>query len=239
MSATQFTVQVRDPEGKDLGPVLVDAARIDERVRPQLLKDAVVKYQAAKRVGTHDTKTRAEICASNKKPWRQKGTGRARAGTRRSPLWRGGGIIFGPHPRDYTLGLPKGKRRLALRSALYSKFRDGEVVVVDGLKVEAPRTKQVAKALRSLGIAGRCLIGTESIDRNLVLSVRNLPGVRVLPVKDFNALEVLMARTVLLTREALASLVKGGAAAREPVPGAGSSEGPGGSAEASGEEVKG
>src|SRR5262245_47744885 len=136
-------------------------------------------YQANRRVGTHETKTRGQVAGSTKKPWRQKGTGRARAGTRKSPLWRGGGIIFGPHPRDYSYAIPKAKRRLALRSALYSKFRDGEVVVVEGLKTEKPSTRYLAKLLKSLGVTGRCLIGLEALDHNLTLSARNLPGVRL------------------------------------------------------------
>lgn len=200
-----FEVPVRDAEGKELERVRIDSSRIDIRVRPRLLKEAVLMYQANKRVGTHDTKIRGEVAGSNKKPWRQKGTGRARAGTRKSPLWRGGGIIFGPHPRDYSYALPKKMLARALRSALFAKFRDGEVMVVDGLKVEKPRTRTVAALLKSLGIEGSCLIGTAgpSPDRNLVLSVRNLPKVKIAPVGEFNALDVLKAKMILLTREAL------------------------------------
>jgi len=203
MSTAQFAIAIRDASGKEIDQIQVDGSRLDERVRPRLLKEAVVMYQANRRVGTHETKTRSHVSGSNKKPWRQKGTGRARAGTRKSPLWRGGGIIFGPHPRDYSLAMSKKKRRLALRSALFSRFRDGEVVVVDGLRVEKPQTKFVAGVLKSLGVSGRCLIGTKDLDRNLVLSSRNIPGVRVSQVKDFNALDVLVAKTLVLTREAL------------------------------------
>ena len=209
MSTAQFTVPVRDAEGKEIDQLEVDGSRIDQRVRPRLIKEAVVMYLANRRVGTHETKTRSWVSGSNKKPWRQKGTGRARAGTRKSPLWRGGGIIFGPHPRDYSFSIPKAKRRLALRSALFSKFRDGEVVVVDSLKVEKPRTGYLAKVLRSLGVTGRCLIGLGGLDHNLVLSARNLPGVCIAPVAEFNALEVLNAKTLVLTREALDALLRG------------------------------
>src|SRR6185503_20046416 len=156
-TAQQFTVPVRDAEGKEIEKLEVDGSKIDQRLRPRLLKEAVVMYQANRRVGTHETKTSGHVAGSTKKPWRQKGTGRARAGTRKSPLWRGGGIIFGPHPRDYSWSMPKSKRRLALRSALYSKFRDGEVVVVDGLKVEKPSTRYLAKLLKAVGAGGRCL----------------------------------------------------------------------------------
>jgi large subunit ribosomal protein L4 len=205
----EFDLPVRNAEGKEVDRVVVDAARLDKRVRPRLLKEAIVMYQANKRVGTHETKTRSDVWRSNKKPWRQKGTGRARAGTARSPLWRGGGIIFGPHPRDYSFAIPKQKRWLALRSALYSKFRDGEVMVVDELKVEAPRTRYVAGVLRSLGVNGRCLIGTAAMDKNLVLSTRNIPRVLIAPVDQFNALDVMAARTLLLTREALELVLAG------------------------------
>ncbi len=203
----QFEVPVRSADGKEIEKVRVDSGRLDIRVRPRLLKEAVLMYQANKRVGTHETKTRSFVAASNKKPWRQKGTGRARAGTRRSPIWRGGGIIFGPHPRDYSYSLPKKMRGRAVRSALFAKFRDGQVIVVDGLKAEAPKTKVVADALKALGVSGRCLLGTASLDKNLVLSARNIPGVHVLPVADFNALEILTAKTIVLTRDAFAQVL--------------------------------
>jgi large subunit ribosomal protein L4 len=212
-SPQEFEVPLRNAEGKEIERLRLDVSRIDQRVRPRLLKEAVVMYQANRRVGTHQTKTRGQVAGSNKKPWRQKGTGRARAGTRKSPLWRGGGIIFGPHPRDYSFAIPKQKRRLALRSALYSKFRDGEVVVLDDLKVEKPQTKYLAGVLRLLGVTGRCLIGTAKRDPALVLSARNIPGVLIAPVADFNALDVLIAKTLLLTREALESLMAAAGAA--------------------------
>ena len=214
-SAGPYDLPVMDVQGKEVGRIQVDAGQIDLRVRTRLLKEAVLMYQANKRVGTHETKTRSMIAASNKKPWRQKGTGRARAGTRRSPLWRGGGIIFGPHPRDYSYALPVKMRQLAIRSAIFAKLRDGEVMVVDGLQAEAPRTKVLAGVLKALGITRRCLIGTESLDRNLVLSARNIPGVLIAPIREFNALDVLASKTVLLTRGAMDVLLKAGAAKGE------------------------
>ena len=212
MSTAQFSIPVKNAEGKEVDTVSVDAARLDVRVRPALLKEAVVMHLANKRVGTHSTKTRSDVWASNKKPWRQKGTGRARAGTRRSPLWRGGGIVFGPHPRDYSYAIPRAQRRLALRSAFFSKVRDGQVVVLDALSVGGlvdarPKTKAIAQLLKSLGSPARCLIGTETMERNLVLSARNIPGVLVSPVTEFNTLDVLNARLVLLTRGGLERLL--------------------------------
>ncbi len=208
-AGTSFEVPVRNAEGNEVGRVQIDSSRIDQRVRPRLLKEAVLMYQATKRVGTHETKTRGQVVGSTIKPWRQKGTGRARAGTRKSPIWRGGGIVFGPHRRDYSIALPKKMRSRAVRSALLGKLKDGELVVVEGLKTEAPKTRFIAGVLKALGIQGRCLIGTAGMDRNLVLSARNLPGVRIAPVAEFNTLDILTSKTVLLTREALDEVLSG------------------------------
>ena len=199
-------VPLKGTNGEDKGHLTLSLSVLDTRVRYGLLKEAAVMYEARKRVGTHSTKRRGEVAGSNRKPWRQKGTGRARAGSRKSPLWRGGGIIFGPHPRDYSYSLNRKQLRLAVRSALRSKFQDGEVLVLDGLKLEGPKTKPLAKALLAAGVEGACLIGTSGHDKTLVLSARNIPGVIVSPVSEFNALDVLRARRVVLTREAFDSL---------------------------------
>ena len=173
-------------------------------------------YQANKRQGTHETKTRGRIRGSNKKPWRQKGTGRARSGSRKSPLWRGGGVIFGPHPRDHSYSINKKQRRLALRSALYAKFKSGEVKVVDRLEVSEPKTKQVVQLLKNLGIEGRVLIGAESVERNVLLAARNIARLKLIPLAEFNAFDVLHARTVLLTKDALSTLISEGAGDETP-----------------------
>lgn len=206
-AAETIQVPVKGVGGEDRGHVTVSVDRFDTRVRYPLLKEAAVMYLANKRVGTHATKTRGQIAGSNKKPWKQKGTGRARAGTRKSPLWRGGGTIFGPHPRDYSYAINRKQRRVALRSALFAKFRDGQVIVIDGLKADSPKTKPVAAALKALGVQGACLIGTSAQDKNLYLSARNIPGVLVSAVRDFNALDVLNARTVVLTRDGFDALL--------------------------------
>ena len=208
--ARTFQVPLKSAEGEDRGQLEMSSSSLDVRVRPRLIKAATVMYAARKRVGTHQTKTRGQVAGSTKKPWRQKGTGRARAGTRKSPLWRGGGTVFGPHPRDYSYAIPKKQRRIAIRSALLSKFEDGQVVVLDELRLEGPKTKPLARMLHAIGIRGSCLIGTGSPDKNLVLSARNIPGVSVSPVKEFNALDVINARTVVLTREAFESLQSNG-----------------------------
>jgi large subunit ribosomal protein L4 len=208
MSADEtLQVPLKGVGGEDKGTLPLSPSAIDIRVRHRLLKEAVLMYAANRRVGTHATKTRAYVAGSTKKPWKQKGTGRARAGTRKSPLWRGGGIVFGPHPRDYSYSIDRKQRRLAVRSALLSKFRDGQVLVVEGLRCDGPKTKTVREALRALGVSGSCLIGTPAMDRFLVMSARNLPGVLVSPVGEFNSLDVLKVRTVVLTREAFDLLV--------------------------------
>jgi large subunit ribosomal protein L4 len=167
-------------------------------------------YQANKRVGTNETKTRSQVAGSGKKPWRQKGTGHARAGTRKSPLWRGGGAVFGPHPRDYSFSINKKQRRLALRSALFSKFNSGEVQVIERLEFEKPATGKLAGVLASCGLEDqRVLIGTASDDRDLVLSARNLKKVKVSAVSDFNTLDVLQADCILLARDAFDLLESG------------------------------
>lgn len=214
-------VPVKGVAGEDRGEVSVPAWRLDERVRRRLLKEAVVMYSANRRVGTHETKIRSEVSGSTKKLYRQKGTGHARAGSRKSPLRRGGGVVFGPHMRDYSYSIHRKQRRLALRSALLSKFRDGQVLVVEGLGAAEPKTRAVRKALDALGVEGTCLIGTKDVDKNLVLSVRNLPGVIIAPVRDFNALDVLKVRKVVLTRDAFDALTAedpagGPAASRAP-----------------------
>ncbi len=208
-STATIQVPVRGVGGEDKGQLVVPADQLDTRVRYPLLKEAAVMYMANRRVGSHETKTRGQVAGSNKKPWKQKGTGRARAGSRKSPLWRGGGTIFGPHARDYSYAINRKQRRLALRSAMYSKFRDGQVIVLEGLHADAPRTKPIAAALKAIGVSGSCLLGTGTHDKNLYLSARNIPGVLVSRVLDFNALDVLKARTVVLTRNAFDVLCAG------------------------------
>ncbi|MBN1443261.1 MAG: 50S ribosomal protein L4 [Planctomycetes bacterium] len=197
-----FTVPRKSPSGETLSDLSISEESLDRRVRYKLLKDAVVMYAANRRRGTHDTKTRGDVTGSTRKLWRQKGTGRARAGSKKNPVWRGGGTIFGPHPRDYSYSINKKQKRLALSSALRSKFAEGRVLVLEGLDLDAPRTRAVAGVLKALGVEGRCLIGTAQVDRNLVLSTRNIPKVRAKVVSDLNAEDVLMADRLILTRDA-------------------------------------
>jgi large subunit ribosomal protein L4 len=204
-------VPVFDVAGKKLGAEKVDPQWFGGIVRRRLIHDATIIYQNNQRAGTHNVKERGDVAGSKKKPWKQKHTGRARVGTKRSPIWRHGGIVFGPHPRDYSAALPKQMKRAALDSALLSKFQDGEAALVDSLKLAKPQTSAVAGALEAMGIKESCLISIEQADaagRIVYLSARNLPRVHSLPVADLNALDVLRYKRLLLTKDAFTALVK-------------------------------
>ena len=199
-------VKVKLYSGGSVKSTEVDESLFGDRVLGRTLKDAVVMYEANARAGTAKTKTRGEVKGPNKKLWRQKHTGRARMGTRKSPLWRGGGIVFGPRPRDYSYQMPRKARQTALRNAVFTKFRDGEVAVVDGMPGDKPSTKQAMSILRALGIERSVLVVLEFPDRNVHLSLRNVPDVDVIPVSDLNTRRVLLRRHMVLTTGALECL---------------------------------
>jgi large subunit ribosomal protein L4 len=159
--------------------------------------------QASLRRGTHATKNRAAVRGGGKKPWRQKGTGRARHGSIRSPLWVGGGVVFGPQPRSYAYKLPKKVRRLAIKSALSSKVLDSQVVVLDELKMDQPKTKEMVQVLKNLGVDRKALIVADQLEENAVLSARNIPGVKLIPADGLNVLDVLYHDKLILTRGAV------------------------------------
>lgn len=194
-------------DGSEKGTQSFAAGPVSNYPNVALLKEAVRRIQGRQRQGTVKTKGRAEIKGSNKKPWRQKGTGRARSGSRKSPIWRGGGTIFGPTPRDYDYGLPKKQRKLAIRHALLSKLLDGQAAVVESLALNDAQTKSMATVLSKIGGRRSLLLGLpddmarEDV-RKVLLSCRNLPRVEILPVKDFNALSLLRCNRLLLTRAA-------------------------------------
>ncbi|NIK12933.1 50S ribosomal protein L4 [Alkalibacillus almallahensis] len=167
-----------------------------------VLHDAVVMQQANLRQGTHKVKGRSEVSGGGRKPWRQKGTGRARHGSIRSPQWVGGGTAFGPTPRSYSYKLPKKVRRLALLSALASKVKSDEIYVLDELNFEAPKTKEVVTLLSNLNIDGKALIVTANENENVALSANNLQGVEVLTVDDINVLDLMKHDALLITKEA-------------------------------------
>src|SRR5947209_555631 len=188
--------------------VRLPAALFDGTVNEHALHRAVVTYLANQRQGTHDTRTRSEVSGGNQKPWRQKGTGRARQGSIRAPHWRHGGIVFGPHPRDYRLGIPKKVRQLAKKSALNARARAGALVVVDPLAFEKPKTKTLVELLAKLGVADRkvlLLTAGQAHAHNVYLSGRNIPGVHVMRFADATAYEILCSDAVVVELPALAA----------------------------------
>lgn len=199
-------VEVKVLQGDSVKTAEFDASLFGSRILGRTLKDAIVMYEANARAGTQKAKTRSEVRGPNKKLWPQKHTGRARMGTPKSPLWRGGGVIFAPAPRDYSFKMPKKARRAALRSALFSKFRDGEVALADGWPTGKPSTKAAVAILGKLGMARSTTVVTERSDSNLWRSLRNVPLVDVCCVTDLNVHQVLLRRHMVLTPGALDAL---------------------------------
>lgn len=201
-------IPVHDRQGQVVETVNFDESVLGKFINFELLHRAVVTFEANQRVGTHSTKNRRSITGCSKKPYRQKGTGRARMGHRRRVGSRGGAVAHGPTPRDYGKVMPKKERRMATKSALLGKFRDGEVVVVNELNQAAPKTKEVAETLQKLNIEKGCLIVSKSRDENLWLSVRNISGADLSPLSDLNAYNILKRKQVLLTKEALDAIAE-------------------------------
>ena len=224
-----ITVPVHNKAGDQVGTVTVDPKDYGGKISKQLMHDVVVMYRANQRAGTHSTLRRGEVAGSTKKIFRQKGTGNARAGTKRTNKRRGGGTAKGPKPRDYSYSMPKKAVRAATRMAILSKFIDGEAVILDDLAIAAPKTKEVTALLKAIKVGTKAteagekpitladqtvLIGTEQLDQNVYKSARNLEGVKVLPVGEFNCYRVLRHKRLLLTKAAFEYL-KDPEAARE------------------------
>lgn len=167
-----------------------------------VLNEAVLMQRASLRAGTHKTKGRSEVRGGGRKPWRQKGTGRARHGSIRAPQWKGGGVVFGPTPRSYAYKLPKKVRRLAIKSALSSKVIDNEIIVLDALNVAAPKTKEMKAILDNLKVDRKALVVTAEFDDNVALSVRNLPNAKFVPAEGINVLDVLGYDKLIITKDA-------------------------------------
>jgi large subunit ribosomal protein L4 len=203
-----ITMPVYNMQGKEVEKINLNSNVFDGKVNTAAIYQAVVMYQANKRKGAASTKTRGEVRGGGRKPWRQKGTGRARAGTIRSPLWRGGGIIFGPHPRDYSYSIPKKIQRLALKSSLNSKLSDNDLLVIDEIKVDKPKTKEFTSLLASFKIADKSLVVLESLDSNIDRSSRNISIVTMKNFKDVNTYDVLKHKKLILTKKSLAGLVE-------------------------------
>ena len=201
-----MTVDVVNAQNEKVGSLDLRDEVFGGRIKTDLIHESVVRANAAERRGTHATKTRAMVSGSGKKPWRQKGTGRARVGEIRNPLWRKGGTVFGPQPRSYEYQLPRKVEKGALRAALAQKLRDGDVTVVDALGVGEIKTKAAAEMLRRLGVDGKTLLVDVKPEDKLALSVRNIEGVRLLPSNRISARDVMNTRRVVLTRAALEKL---------------------------------
>jgi large subunit ribosomal protein L4 len=195
-------LKVKDIEGKSQGELEVKFPLIEAGKGTQAVHDTVVAYQAAQRMGTAHTKTMGEVAGSGKKPWRQKGTGRARAGSFASPLWRGGGVVFGPKPRDFAKKVNSRTRQLALRKALTERLKAGDVVIISELKLGSPKTKDFIGVLSALELKGSALIVAQETDRNLTLASRNVPNVSVTTGDSLNTYDVLRPDKLVFTKDA-------------------------------------
>lgn len=189
--------------GQKVGDITLADSIFGVQPHPDLVHRAVLVYRAGVRQGTHDVKNRGEVRGGGRKPWRQKGTGRARQGSIRSPQWVGGGVVFGPTPRSYTLTMPKKMRRLALKSALSSKVSEGQTTVVDALTLTEIKTKAFVNILKALSVTGKALVVVPEVTLTLERSARNLPGVKVIPVERINVYDLLLHDHLILTEAAV------------------------------------
>ena len=197
---------VTDTQGKPQGELEVKFELIENGRGTQAVHDTVVAYRAAQRMGTACTKTVGEVSGSNKKPWTQKGTGRARAGSNQSPLWPGGGVVFGPRPRDYSKKVNGKTKQLALRKALSERLKAGDVQVLAALNLDSPKTKGFTAILAKLEVKGTTLVVDATIDKNVRLASRNVEGVEVTTADNLNTYQVLRSDKLLVTRSAFEKL---------------------------------
>jgi large subunit ribosomal protein L4 len=195
-------ISIKDIRGKSQGELEVKFALVEDGKGTQAVHDTVVAYRAAQRMGTACTKNVGEVAGSNKKPWRQKGTGRARAGSFQSPLWVGGGVVFGPKPRDFSKKVNSKTKQLALRKALSERLKAGDVVVVDDLKLGSPKTKDFVGVLSALDLKGTALIVSHEVDKNLSLASRNVENVTLATSDSLNTYDVLRSDKLVFTKGA-------------------------------------
>lgn len=197
-------IELKDKNNNKKGSISLPEELFGLSSRKDILHASVVNFLSNQRQGTHATKTKGLVSGGGRKPWKQKHTGRARSGSNRSPLWRGGGTIFGPLPRDYSYKLSKNFRKRAVGEALSAKLSDGEVTVIDDISVGAPKTREMAGILKNLGLEGRSvLIVLHDRDENIILSSRNIPGVRVRNASDINPYEIIRHDNVVITKDAV------------------------------------
>ena len=199
------TLDLFNKEGQKVGDVQIDENIFGVEINADAIHQVVVAQLANKRQGTQSAKTRAEVRGGGIKPWRQKGTGRARQGSIRSPQWIHGGIVFAPKPRDYRVSVPKKMRRVALKSALSSKVASNEMIVIDSLEFDAPKTKAMLEVLKAFE-AKKTLIVVEDSNENVYKSARNIPGVQVLPVNNLNVYDILKYEKFIVTKDAVSKI---------------------------------
>jgi large subunit ribosomal protein L4 len=199
---------VKDIQGKEQGEVEIKMALVENSSGTEAVHQTVVAYNAAQRMGTACTKNVGEVAGTNKKPWRQKGTGRARAGSFQSPLWRGGGVVFGPKPRDFSKKVNRTTRQLALRKALSERLKAGDVLIVDDLKLPSAKTRDFLGVLAALQVEGTALIVDHGADRNLQLASRNVSRVELATGESVNTYQVLRSGKLVFTRGALEQVEK-------------------------------
>lgn len=197
---------IKNTQGGNAGELNLGFEPVEAEKGSQAVHDVVVAYMAAQRSGTACTKTMGDVAGSGKKPWRQKGTGRARAGSFASPLWRGGGVVHGPKPRDYSKKVTKKTKQLALRKALTERINAGEITVIDDIKLDSPKTKSFMGVLNSLKVEGTTLLVTDTSNQNLILASRNVENVELANPTSLNTYQLLRCKNVLFTRAAMEAL---------------------------------
>ena len=200
------TVAVFDIANNKVGDIDLNESIFGVEMNAGLLHQAVLMQLAAQRLGTHATKTRSFVRGGGRKPWKQKGTGRARSGSTRSPLWVGGGTVFGPHPRKYAFSMPRKQRRLAIKCALSDKVKSGDFIVLDSLAFDAPKTKQVVKLLGDFGIDAKALFITADEAENVEKSARNIQGVKAINTNGLNVFDILNSDKLFITKDAIARI---------------------------------
>jgi len=201
-------VEVKDLTGAKVGTVELPAEIFEAPIKKDLMHQALVRQQANARLGTHETKGRGEVAGGGKKPFKQKGTGRARAGSSRSPLWRHGGTVFGPLPRDYSYTIPKKEKRAALAAALAAKVSENRLIVLDKIMLAEPKTGQMSSLLKNLGVAENALVLLGAENKNVALASRNMPSVKVLRMENINVYDLLKYRYLITTGDVLTALAE-------------------------------
>lgn len=203
-----ISVPVYNTDGKEVEKIKLDKDVFDGVVKKNVLHQAVLMYQANQRLGNAFTKTRGEVSGGGRKPWKQKGTGRARAGSIRSPIWRGGGVTFGPREQNYSYRLPKKIKQAAFKYSLNDKVNNEKIIVLDRLEIKEPKTKAFASILEKLKVNGKVLVMLEKIDSNVVRSSRNIPQISIKQVCTSNAYDLLVHEKIIITKAGLKALIE-------------------------------